>query len=99
MATGLLIEFSGEGMNEENYRAVNDRVNPDDNRPEGLVFHSAGPGPEGGWRVLDVWESRAAFDRFQQEQLFPALGEILGDQLGTPPQITEWEVVNHNCAH
>jgi hypothetical protein len=97
MAIGLLLEFSGEGMNEESYRAVNDRVNPPDDRPAGCIFHSAGPGPDGGWRVVDVWQSRADFDRFQQERLFPALGEVFGDQPGSPPQITEWEVVNHNC--
>jgi hypothetical protein len=97
MATALQIDFAGDGLSEDRYRAVNDRVNPPDDRPAGSIFHSAGPGPDGGWRVIDVWESRDDFDRFQQERLFPALQEIVGDDLGAPPQIVEWEVVNYNC--
>ncbi|MDQ6915836.1 MAG: hypothetical protein M3155_08505 [Actinomycetota bacterium] len=96
MATGLMLEFSGEGLDEQRYRAVNDRVNPPDDRPAGCIFHSAGPGPDGGWRVVDVWESRQDFERFQQERLFPALSEVFGDQMPAPPTIAEWEVVNYN---
>ena len=50
--------------------------------PEGLILHSAGPG-EQGYYVYDVWESREAFERFMQEKLGPALGEVMG---GPPPE-------------
>jgi hypothetical protein len=43
----------------------------------GLIFHVSGPIPE-GWRVLDVWESPEAAERFQRERLQPAV-EKLGD--------------------
>ena len=54
---------------------------------EGQISHVAGATND-GICVVDVWESRADFDRFMQEQL----GEQLG-QAGVPePQITEFQV-------
>ncbi len=41
---------------------------------EGLLAHIAGQG-EGGFRVVDVWESQEAFGRFG-ETLMPILQEI-----------------------
>jgi hypothetical protein len=35
-------------------------------RPEGLVLHAAGPTDE-GFRVIGVWESEAAWERFSAE--------------------------------
>ena len=44
---------------------------------DGILFHAAGP-TEGGWRVVDVWESEEAFESFG-----PTIGPILQD-LGFP---------------
>jgi len=41
---------------------------------EGLVFHTAGEGAN-GFRIVDVWESEEAFQRFG-EALQPVLGEV-----------------------
>ncbi|HEY3262833.1 MAG TPA: hypothetical protein VGJ95_21620 [Pseudonocardiaceae bacterium] len=49
----------------------------------GIISHVAGP-TSGGWRVLDVWESEEAFQRFG-EKLVPLL-----KQAGAPdvqPQV------------
>jgi len=54
----------------------------EDEAPEGLIVHSAGQG-EQGYYVYDVWESRAAFERFMEEKLGPALAEVMG---GPPPE-------------
>ncbi len=35
--------------------------------PSGLILHAAGP-TDGGIRVIDVWESRAAYEAFQLER-------------------------------
>ncbi len=44
-----------------------------DNRPvPGLLYHVAGPF-EGGFRVVEVWESQDVLDRFFQEKLGQAL--------------------------
>jgi hypothetical protein len=42
-------------------------------KPAGGIFHIAGPSPNGGWRVIEVWESEEEADRFFQERFFPAL--------------------------
>ena len=35
-------------------------------RPEGLVLHAAGPTDE-GFRIIGVWESESAWERFRAE--------------------------------
>jgi heme-degrading monooxygenase HmoA len=47
---------------------------------------------DGGWGVIDVWESRDAFDQFFAGPLQPAIGK-LGDQtFQTPADIKEFPV-------
>lgn len=41
---------------------------------EGILAHAAGPTDE-GWRVVDVWESEEAFQRFG-EKIGPVLQEV-----------------------
>ena len=36
--------------------------------PEGLVLHAAGPTDE-GFRIIDVWESEDAWERFRADRL------------------------------
>jgi hypothetical protein len=45
--------------------------------PKGFISHAAGAGP-GGWTVVDLWESEADFDAFQQSQLGPAMLRVGG---------------------
>jgi heme-degrading monooxygenase HmoA len=42
--------------------------------PPGAIFQLAGPA-DPGWRVVSVWESRDAFERFASERLAPAWAE------------------------
>jgi len=45
---------------------------------KGLLAHMAGPMP-GGWRVVDVWQSEAAYKKFGKA-LMPVLKEVgIGD--------------------
>jgi hypothetical protein len=37
---------------------------------DGSILHLAGPQPQGGWRVVDVWESEAAAEAFYGSDLF-----------------------------
>ena len=61
-------------------------------RPEGLVFHVAGPTDE-GFRIIGVWESESAWKRFEAEQLLD--GASVGPP--TPPAtfraLEPWHVV------
>jgi quinol monooxygenase YgiN len=80
MAIGMMIE--GRDWTREQYDEMNEHMfgtQQPDPAPEGLILHTAGQGPN-GWRVFDVWESRAHFERFFQEQVLPAAQE-----LGAPP--------------
>jgi hypothetical protein len=54
-----------------------------DERPAGLVTHVAGATGE-GMRIIDVWESDDAQQRFLGERLLPARERVLGD-LGVEP--------------
>lgn len=58
--------------------------------PEGVHAHIAGA-TDGGIRVIEVWDSAAQADRFDQES---GLGEAM-QEVGVPePTITEFEVHN-----
>jgi hypothetical protein len=61
--------------------------------PAGGAAHVAGPGPTGGWRVIEVWESVEEASRFLTDRFLPAL-EALGFT-GRPPQPQFWPV--HTC--
>ena len=59
-------------------------------RPVGGVFHIAGPSPNGGWRVIEVWDSEEEAKRFFRERFVPTL-RALGIK-GRPPQPEFWPV-------
>jgi hypothetical protein len=84
MAIGMLIE--GPEWTQEQYEEINERMfgtSAPSSAPEGLIFHTAGHGPN-GWRVFDVWESREHFERFLEEQVMPAAEEMGGPPMGEP---------------
>lgn len=70
MAIGLIIDRRGGTQAE--YNQVHNEVTPDNRRPDGLLYHAAGPIPN-GWRVVEIWESQEAIDRFFEEKLGAAL--------------------------
>jgi hypothetical protein len=61
-------------------------------KPAGGIFHIAGPSPNGGWRVIEVWESEEEANRFFQERFFPALQDL--GVPGPPPSREFWPVHN-----
>ena len=76
MAIGVLIEFRGAGMRAKYEKTVKMMLKRKRNRladwpVKGALAHIAGPIP-GGWRVVDVWSSKAAFARFGKK-LIPAM--------------------------
>ena len=78
----VVVSAVAPGLNAEMYEAVTGRAMPGDQLPDGCELHIAGP-VEQGWRVITVWESREAFERFREEELLPAIREIAGDE--APP--------------
>jgi quinol monooxygenase YgiN len=71
MAIGLI--FDGPGVTQAQYEQARNEVAPDNKRPPGMLYHVAGPTESGGWRVIEVWESQEAVDRFFKEKLGQAL--------------------------
>jgi hypothetical protein len=75
MADAVIHELP-EGVGAELYDAVNEKLTVQDDPPQGLVAHFAGQGPSGRFQIVEVWESRDQFDRFNEERLTPAIEEI-----------------------
>jgi hypothetical protein len=70
MTIAQIIDMPGAGVRE--YEQAYALIHPNGKWPEGQLSHFGGPTPE-GFRVIDVWDSREAFERFEREVL-QALG-------------------------
>jgi hypothetical protein len=94
VAYGIVLVF--EGVTEADYWAVNDKLGiaRDDwteGWPEGALSHTGGPTAT-GWVVTEVWESKAAQERFMAQRLGAALGAA---GVPAPSQVIESELVNY----
>ncbi len=49
-----------------------------DGVPDGLIVRVAGP-TDSGFRIIDVWESQEAWERFRSERLRPAARRVAGE--------------------
>ncbi len=77
----VLMVHDSPGGTQEQYEQVADRIAESgkfnflaDWPAEGILSHAAGP-TDSGWRVIDVWESEEAFQRFG-EVIGPVLQEV-----------------------
>ena len=78
----VVIVHQGAGLTRESYEETVRRVtggktrleSPADWPAEGLLVHTAGEA-EGGFRIVDVWESEEAVQRFG-ETLMPIMQEL-----------------------
>jgi hypothetical protein len=77
MAIAIVIEIPGG--TQAQYETVMQKLQLGGKPPAGGLYHVAGP-MEGGWRVVDVWESKEAFEAFYNAKLKKALQET-----GVPP--------------
>ncbi|HEV3400645.1 MAG TPA: hypothetical protein VG078_02400 [Acidimicrobiales bacterium] len=88
-----------DGVTQQDYDAVmtelglgTPNVEENEQWPDGIISHTAGA-TEGGWFVVDVWESQEAFDNFFAGRLGPAL-QTANVQ---PPQVTAFDVYNRHA--
>ncbi len=86
MTVAVLVD-NPEGS-QEAYEKVREQLGLEG--PAGGIFHLAGPSPNGGWRVLEVWESEEDARRFREERLMPAFDASGVPRPQSPPQI--WQV-------
>ena len=87
MAVGIRIKLAG--VTQEQFDAAHDHINPDRSAPKGLLYHASGP-IDGGWGIIDFWESRADFDAFAGRIAEGV--EAAGISLQGPPDVKEFPV-------
>jgi hypothetical protein len=88
MAIAMMVE-NPKGS-QDDYDRVRERLGLE--KPAGGIFHVAGPSPDGGWRVIEVWESEEDAKRFVKERLLPAFQAV---GAAPPPRAQFWLVHNH----
>ena len=70
MRCGIRTELSG--VTQQQYDEMHALFGPLAGAAKGFVAHIAGPS-NGGWYMLEVWESKADHQNFMQEQVIPKL--------------------------
>jgi hypothetical protein len=73
-----VIHLLPEGIGQEQYDAVNQKLEAQGPGPAGLKFHAAGQGEDGRWRIIEVWDARQNFEDFNEQRLTPAIAEVAG---------------------
>ena len=58
--------------------------------PEGAVMHCSG-WTGNGFRIIEIWETRAQFDRFVEGTLMPIVMEVSADDT-REPVVTSYEL-------
>lgn len=92
MAIGMMMEV--RGGTQKMYDQIMKELDLKGRLPEGGICHFAGP-VDGGWRVVDVWESKEAFERFMDARLRKAI-----ERVGMPPaKPTFFPIHNSIVAH
>ncbi|HEX2129595.1 MAG TPA: hypothetical protein VHF58_10310 [Solirubrobacterales bacterium] len=70
------------------YDGVHAELNVEQDPPAGLIFHSAGFGENGAFRIYEVWETREQAEEFLNERIMPAVNKVTeGDP--SPPATQE----------
>ena len=73
MALTVLYEIPG--LTQERYDEIIKELQAGGITAQGRIFHVAGP-MEGGWQVVDVFESQAAFEQFVGGNLGPVMQKL-----------------------
>jgi hypothetical protein len=89
MAVMMIQEFevAEDDRSTTNYDGISERLGADAEPPEGLVVHTAGFTGQGAFRIADVWESEADWERFRDGRLAEALKPTMESGEGTPPTV------------
>ncbi len=72
-------------LTEETYAGLIGQMTPLMRASNGFISHAGGPGPTGGWRVIEVWESEEDSEKWFNENVRPNLPpEIKPDRTYSP---------------
>jgi hypothetical protein len=83
----VMLIGKNEGMNADTYDAIGKEMNFPNEIPDGLLSHVAGP-VDGGFQIVDVWESLEKFEAFMESTLMPAMAKV-GYEVPASPQPPE----------
>jgi hypothetical protein len=72
-----------------NYDAVSERVRPHAGEATGFIAHAAGF-TGNGFRIIEIWESKEDCERFLNDVVMPAVGEVVSD--AKMPETTGYEL-------
>lgn len=86
----IVMSMEWAGITQDQYNQVMRNLDLDKNPPAGAIFHVAGF-TSGTLRVLDIWESQQAFERFQKDRL-PAAVQKAG--ITSQPKVQFYPVHN-----
>jgi hypothetical protein len=87
----VLIQQMPENFRAEMYDATSSRMGLESDPPAGMISHAAGCDEAGQWRVVDIWESREAYDRFVEGQLGPAIRDTMTEMGMNPDDLPDTE--------
>ena len=76
---------------------MSERLGIDADKPDGMIVHTAIDEGEAGIRIVDVWESRDAFESFRDSRLLPAI-QAVAEEKGVPmegPPTYEFSEIHH----
>ena len=77
------------GAEEQHFEALAEAMG-DVAPPSGRILFAAGPA-DGGWQVVQVWESQDELDEFNAHHLFPALARLGGFTFPASPTVLDFE--------
>jgi hypothetical protein len=94
MAVGVVMDFKGATLDQYDQVLKKMNLTPGGHGPPGALFHWATKTGD-GIRVTDVWETKAQFEKFSEDQIGPFAAEA---GFPAPPTVTVSEVHNYFTA-
>jgi hypothetical protein len=91
MAIGVKLNFVGATLEQYDEIVAKMGYLPGGPAGPGAISHLCTK-TDDGFRVIDVWESKDAFERFAQEKIGPLSGAV---GLGAPPEIKFFDIHNY----
>ena len=91
MAIAVEMNFHGATLDQYDQIIEKMGLTPGGGTPPEAISHWVAK-TDDGIRVVDVWETREAYDRFAQEQIGPFSAEA---GVTEPPEMTFYETHNH----
>jgi len=81
----IVLVFDSAGVTLAQYDQVRKEVAPDNKPPAGMLYHVAASTAD-GIRVIEVWDSQAAADKFFKDKLAQALPKA---NINVKPQVAQ----------